>query len=85
MTKVTKVTKSDPLSTILTRCFGNSVSNDDAQSIDQAPNNMSKTNQSNGFSSFDIVVLVKQDTSINLTCSWIKKKAQKKIWDQMLF
>ena len=54
--------------------FSNSVSNDDAQSIDQAPKNMLKTSQSNGFSSFDIVVLVKQDTSINLTCSWIKKK-----------
>ena len=65
--------------------FSNSVSNDDAQSIDRAPNNMSKTSQSNGFSSFDIVVLVKQDTSINLICSWIKKKVQKKIWDQMLF
>ena len=32
-----------------------------------------------GFQSFDIDVLVKQNT-----CTWAKKKAQKKTWDQVL-
>ena len=36
-------------------------------------------------SSLGIIVLVKRDTSINLTYTWVKKKAQKKIWDEVLF
>ena len=44
-----------------------------------------KTRQSNGTSRIGLVALVKQDTSINLSCTWVKKKAQKKIWDQVLF
>ena len=88
MTKVTKVAKSDPLSTILSRflvilfllmilqaltsIWWNS-------KVDQAWNNMSKTIQSNGVTSFGIDVLVKQNT-----CTWAKKKAQKKTWDQVL-
>ena len=67
--------------------FSDSVSNDDSQSIDKhliefrdqsSMKQYVKTNQSNGVSSFGIVVLVKQDTSINYTCTWVKK-AQKKI------
>ena len=65
--------------------LSNSVSIDDSQSIDEymvkfkGRNNMSKTIQSNGVSSFGIDVLVKQNT-----CPWAKKKAQKKTWDQVL-
>ena len=39
---------------------------------------MSKRSQSDGVLKFGIDVPVKQDTSINLTYTWIKKKAQKK-------
>ena len=34
---------------------------------------------------FQILVLVKKNTSINLACTWVKEKAQKKIWDQRLY
>ena len=93
MTKEIKVTKSDPISTILrvfvillqmnilkvlTTIRWNS-------KIDQAWNNMSKTIQANGFSSFGVVVLMKQDTSINFTFTWVKNKVQKKIRDQVMF
>ena len=66
--------------------FSDSVSNDDSQSIDKhliefrdrsSMKQYVKTNQSNGFSSFGIVVLVKQDTSINYTCTWVKKRGRK--------
>ena len=93
MTKVTKVAKSDPLSTILTRVlvillqmmilkaltgiWWNS-------KVDQAWKNIPKTNQSSGESRFGITVLVKEDTSISLNCTWVKKKTQKKIWDQVM-
>ena len=40
---------------------------------------MPKTTQSNGASSFSIVVLVKQNTSINLTCTWVKKSAEENL------
>ena len=40
---------------------------------------MSKTSQSNAVSSFVIGMLVKQNTSINLTWTYVKKKAQMKI------
>ena len=80
MTKVTKVAKSDPLSSLLKALTGiwwNS-------KVDQAWNNMPKTNQSSGVSRFGIAVLVKEDTSISLNCTWVKKKTQKKIWDQVM-
>ena len=91
MTKVTKVTKLDPLSTIITRILSNSVSNDGSQSIEEhmvkfkgrSNVNMPKTSQ--WVSRFGIVVPVKEDTSINFTCTWVRKKAQKKILDQVLF
>ena len=91
MTKVTKVTKLDPLLTIITRILSNSVSNDGSQSMDEhmvkfkgwSNINMPKTSQ--WVSRFGIVVPVKEDTSINLTCTWVRKKAQKKILDQVLF
>ena len=47
--------------------------------------NMSKTSPSNNISSFTIAVLVKDDTSINLICTWVKRKAQKKIWVKVFF
>ena len=56
--------------------FSNSVSNGHSQSIDEymvklkgrsSMKQYVKTSQSNGVSSFGIVALVKQDTSINLT------------------
>ena len=53
--------------------------------VDQAWNNMSETSQSNWVSSFGIALLVKQDTSITLTCILVKKEAKKKFWDQVLF
>ena len=65
--------------------FSNYVSNDGSQRIDkhmvkfEGRSNRKqyvwKTSQSNGISSFDIVVLVKQGSSINFTCTWVKKKA----------
>ena len=64
--------------------FSNYVSNDGSQRIDKhmvkfkgrsnVKQYVSETSQSNGISSFDIVVLVKQGSSINLTCTWVKKK-----------
>ena len=93
ITKETKVTKSDPISTILRVCvillqinilkvltsiWWNS-------NIDQAWNNMSKTIQANGVSRFGVVELMKQDTSINFAFTWVKNKVQKKIRDQVLF
>ena len=46
---------------------------------------MQKRSELNVVSSFGIVVPVEQDTSISLTCTWMKKKAQKKLWEQVLF
>ena len=93
MTKVTKFAKSDPLSTILTRVlvilfqvmiikaltsiWWNS-------KVDQAWNNMSKKRQSNGILSFHTTFLVKTYLyQFDLHSG--KKKAEKKIWDQVLF
>ena len=89
-----KMTKSDILSTILTRVLVILFQMMNLKvlssiwwhsKVDQAWNNMSKASQSNGISSFSVIVLVKQDTTFNLTWTWVKKKAQKKIWDQVLF
>ena len=80
LTKVTKGYKFRSLIKHFKQSFSNSFSND-SQSIngnskvDQARNNMSKTSQSNGVLSFNIAVLMKQNTSINLTCTWVKRKA----------
>ena len=81
MTKVTKVTNSDSLSTILTRVlvilFEMMILKALTSiwwnlNVNRAWNSMSKTSQLNGVSSFGIVVLVKQDTSIDFTCTWVK-------------
>ena len=81
MTKVTKVTNSDPLSTILTRVlvilFEMMILKALTSiwwnlNVNQAWNSMSKTSQLNGVSSFGVVVLVEQDTSINFTCTLVK-------------
>ena len=94
MTKVTKATKSDRLSSILIRFLVILLQIMILKAltgiwwtlkINQAWNNTSKTSKSNGVSSFSIAVLVKQDTFINLSCLWAKRKAKKKIWDLVLF
>ena len=89
-----KMTKSDILSTILTRVLVILFQMMNLKvlssiwwhsKVDQAWNNMSKASQSNGVSNFGVIVLVKQDTSFIWLALGKKESAQKKIWDQVLF
>ena len=94
----TKDDKSDKVRSFINlfnQRFSNSVSNDDYQSIHEhmlkfkGQSNMKQYVKNkpivNRDSRFGIALLVKQDTSINLTSTWLKKKALKKIRHQALF
>ena len=89
-----KMTKSDILSTILTRVLVILFQMINLKvlssiwwhsKVDQAWNNMSKASQSNRVSNFGVIVLVKQDTSFIWLALGKKESAQKKIWDRVLF
>ena len=76
------------------KSFCNTASNQYSQSVDEhivkfkdrsSMKQYVKNNSSKWSLKFGVVVLMRQDASINFTFTWVKNKVQKKIRDQVMF